>query len=65
MNTKDKKSVRDVFESSDEGSESSQPTTSQEGCGRYQTGIQDIELNVNLPPSTLPLSDCIVSVLIE
>ena len=38
-----------------EGSDSSQPTTSQEGCGRYQTGIQDIELNVNLPPPTLPL----------
>jgi len=53
VNTKDKKSVRDVFESSDEGSESSQPTTSQEGCGRYQTGIQDNELN--LPPPTLPL----------
>ena len=53
VNTKDKKSIRDVFESSDEESESSQPTTSREGCGRYQTGIEDIELN--LPPPTLPL----------
>lgn len=29
-----------------EGSDSSQPTTSQEGCGKEQTGIQDIELNL-------------------
>ena len=52
VNTKDKKSIRDVFESSDEESESSQPTTSREGCGRYQTAIDIAPFVSNSPART-------------
>lgn len=58
VNTKDlKKSIRDVFDDSfesDEGSKSFQPSTSQERCGRYQTEIQDIELNLQCSTLSLP-----------